>query len=83
MPNGVRRVYRFLSHPQALDDANKGIIDELKKTSYRDLLKEKSKFLEPLRRRLHNSPCVLYCQSQLHVPVASPVPGLSTVYRAF
>lgn len=37
-------------HPQALDDANKGIISELKKTNYRDLFKEKrerGEFLEP------------------------------------
>lgn len=53
--------YRLLYHPQALDDANKGIINELKKTNYRDVLKEKKekgKFLEPLR--LQNSPFVFF-----------------------
>lgn len=45
----VLRVYRHLCRPQALDDANKGIIEELKKTNYRDILKdkkEKGEFLE-------------------------------------
>lgn len=44
------RVHWLLYHPQALDDANKGIIDELKKTNYRDIFKEKKEkgeFLEP------------------------------------
>lgn len=53
------RVYWLLYHPQALDDANKGIIDELKKTNYKDLFrerKEKGEFPEPLRMQLQNFP---------------------------
>lgn len=81
------RVYGLFYHPQALDDANKGIIDELKKTNYRDLFKEKKEkgeFLEPLRQAASEfSLCILFCQSQLQFPVACPVPGLSTVYKPF
>lgn len=75
------RVHWLLYHPQALDDANKGIIDELKKTNYRDIFKEKKEkgeFLEPLRRPLQNFPSAFSPVS----PVRSVAgPGLSTVYE--
>lgn len=45
------RVHWLLYHPQALDDANKGIIDELKKTSYREIFKEKKEKGEFLEAR--------------------------------
>lgn len=40
VPSQVRRGHQLL-HPQALDDANKGIIEELKKTDYREMLRER------------------------------------------
>lgn len=38
----VKRAHQLLCHPQALDDVNKGIIEELKKTNYREILKDKT-----------------------------------------
>lgn len=79
------RVYWLLYYPQALDDANKGIIDELKKTNYRDLFrekKEKGEFLEPLRTQLRNFPSAF--SSVIpgpRLPGACPVPGCSTAYE--
>lgn len=72
--------------PQALDDANKGIINELKKTNYKDLFKEKKEkgeFPELLRPQLQNFPLHSLCQSQPHRPVASAVSGFSADYQAF
>lgn len=75
--------------PQALDDANKGIIGELKKTNYRDLIKvkkEKGRFLEPLRGQLYNSPCACSSVSPSCIfPLLLQAQGLalSTTHSAF
>lgn len=71
------RVHWLLYHPQALDDANKGIIDELKKTNYRDIFKEKKEkgeFLEPLGRSFTVFPLRSLCHPRA---LSVPGPGLS------
>lgn len=82
------RVHWLLYHPQALDDANKGIVDELKKTNYRDIFKKKEKgeSLERPRQRSERSLCVLSVgpvrAQQLVPPGALPTSILTPVPAA-
>jgi hypothetical protein len=53
---GGKRFHQILP-PQALDDANKGITEELKKTNYREMLKEKTEKGESLEPQWRQPQC--------------------------
>ena len=80
----VKRAHQLLCHPQALDDANKGIIEELKKTNYREILKdekEKGEFWGPEDSNLRTLPLLSFWQPSPRFPATPSVGGLALLTK--